>query len=755
MVVAQALTQHFGKGHRIERLCSRLCAVLFLSAGLYPQVQHWGSVSLGTLLHAADGAVYTMEGDLRYADVGELQQVEKRSGKPEDQRLAEALNILRRELQDPSFPVMGLAGGPSDAGYVLGQGTFLLGLEISPERLQSARQQEGDPQVRELLAIALVYAGDTSLTEEARRLAREHPLGSIRSQAIHALYRQQDPANKEVFLSVLQDRFTSLSYGFEAEPGKLYVVRYFATVGLRMLGETPPADTVIKVPFPKPRSDAELYAHLLEDKAPDSCQSGVLLLSREGEPARPYLEAFVEANAGDPALQESVAIAQKALAVMGTAWGAKIQRAQNLTEDMALPTDAKVVGLIQLLREEIANPTDPPSRPAQPGGSSLGEGLQATCVYGLQVVTTPLDLANRAEALRASQDPVDQRLRKLLLTAMSRSWDMHPEKREEAQAARLAAIPELAAMLWNEEYDWMREQAAQGLHLLQATEALPLLLASFTDPSYRYVDAVDDVWSLGLPDTLPRVRLEAAMAFLGMGHAISHPVNGIWLVDDVSPILPALSPDMATGWRSRVAALKAATNGMEGYPWPAESEAQRVLEVLRAELASPLDQTGKAALLNGLSLGEYVQDICVDMAAELVEPRAILAWREAASAENEAALRTRLLFAFATAWSYRNEEWPDLAALRGEAITELTTLLHDDPDDFVRAMAARSLGQLRATEAREAVTAALQDPAARSVAGLDDFTWPGKPDEVHMVRRAASAALQHLDSALLDAARPG
>lgn len=257
---------------------------------------------------------------VHYADVTQYQKVARRTGKPEGERLAGILAIMRKELRDPGQATMGLGGGPIDSGYVLKVGTGILGREVGAERLKSARRKEPNPEMRQLLAVALALAGDASLTPEVRRLARAHRYGRVRAGALMALAEQRNPDNRLVFLSSLQDRFSAIE-GLEGpgeQPRRSYPVRASARIGLMSLGEALPAGTVISMRVPLSASNPELYSYLLQDRDPESCLAGVRLLIREGEQGRPYLETFIRQNENEPSLKASVALARRSLPQNGS-----------------------------------------------------------------------------------------------------------------------------------------------------------------------------------------------------------------------------------------------------------------------------------------------------------------------------------------------------------------------------------------------------------------------------------------------------
>ncbi|MEN6547194.1 MAG: HEAT repeat domain-containing protein, partial [Armatimonadia bacterium] len=190
----------------------------------------------------------------------------------------------------------------------------MLARGISTSALKAARQKESDPRMRDLLAIALVRAGDSSLAPQVRRLALQHPHGQLRALAVQGLSKLHDPANRDVFRQALKDRHTAIG-GLEGvgkpTPTKIYTVRAMAVDALRDLGEEPPP-TVTRVPLKGAPSEAQLYAVLLEDGDPASCLAAVQMLSQHPD-GRPYLQAFVKNNAKSESLSKSVALARAAL----------------------------------------------------------------------------------------------------------------------------------------------------------------------------------------------------------------------------------------------------------------------------------------------------------------------------------------------------------------------------------------------------------------------------------------------------------
>ncbi len=237
----------------------------------------------------------------------------KLSGKSEAERLEGLLGLLREELADPAEPGMGMGGGPIDHGYELSVLLSVIGSEIARGGLLRVYEREHNSVLRELLAIALVEAGDRERTDVVRELALRHAEGAVRQGAMHALAKQKDIANRGTFEAGLKDRYSRIG-GLERPgegPHKVYPVRTAAAEGMRTLG-LPQPDAALEVPL-KVRGGAAMLAQLLTDKDPTSCRSGVHLLAKLGKDGVPYLRAFVRENGRNAALAEAITAARQAL----------------------------------------------------------------------------------------------------------------------------------------------------------------------------------------------------------------------------------------------------------------------------------------------------------------------------------------------------------------------------------------------------------------------------------------------------------
>ncbi|MGC9320323.1 MAG: HEAT repeat domain-containing protein [Armatimonadota bacterium] len=209
------------------------------------------------------------------------------------------------------------------------------------------------------------------------------------------------------------------------------------------------------------------------------------------------------------------------------------------------------------------------------------------------------------------------------------------------------------------------------------------------------------------------------------------------------------SPEAGEQFRQQLSALaqiKASENLTAG------EKATRLMAALEAEVREPLDRAGTPALASGYALTEHLRIAYVSVLGELLLPDALWQRRAAIPTGDEAeatdtTLRRLLLFAFAAS-AAKHEDVPLADARRQRAIEQLTRLLSTDEDDFVRALSARSLGSLGATEAEPALAEALNDPAFRDVQGLTDVGAAGWGTRHYLVRLEAALALRRMGFAI-------
>lgn len=208
-------------------------------------------------------------------------------------------------------------------------------------------------------------------------------------------------------------------------------------------------------------------------------------------------------------------------------------------------------------------------------------------------------------------------------------------------------------------------------------------------------------------------------------------------------------PGAGAVFRAKLAAL-AEVRAREDLT--AEEKGQFVLVALRSEVQLPVDRPGVPALASGWALTEHLRIAYASLLGELLLPEALwLRMTGTATGPNadpaDMAIRKLLLYAFAVSVSSHTNV-PVAAAQRDGAVEELARLLEDDAEDFVRALAARSLGLLGATNAKDVLAAALDDAAFRDVAALSDISAPGWDGPQYNVRLEAAMALKRMGFAI-------
>lgn len=105
---------------------------------------------------------------------------------PVDQRIAKGIEYLKQELEQPTQPCWGMAGGPIDTGYVqvviagvIGQAAY-----ENPEILRKFRDQETNPRVKELLTVSLAVTRARDTIPELLRIAASDKVPAIRGFAL-------------------------------------------------------------------------------------------------------------------------------------------------------------------------------------------------------------------------------------------------------------------------------------------------------------------------------------------------------------------------------------------------------------------------------------------------------------------------------------------------------------------------------------------------------------------------------------------
>ena len=232
------------------------------------------------------------------------------------QRLELGLSFVKQLSALPPPPGMVYTRGPIDPNYTRSQAFHALGREVTVADLTAARNNVTDPTLWDGLTIALGYAGEESVIEELQRIAFQQPDDWLRAKAVGALAGYADPQLWNTFSGLLADPFVLASWhdpiGAPSVPCKFYPVRAEAGTGLLKLGLRVP-ESVYRLRV-EAVDDAELYSRMLEDKVPHSCLIGVAYLGRIGDKGLPYLQRFVDENAGNKALEASMMAAREILA---------------------------------------------------------------------------------------------------------------------------------------------------------------------------------------------------------------------------------------------------------------------------------------------------------------------------------------------------------------------------------------------------------------------------------------------------------
>ncbi len=217
------------------------------------------------------------------------------------------------------------------------------------------------------------------------------------------------------------------------------------------------------------------------------------------------------------------------------------------------------------------------------------------------------------------------------------------------------------------------------------------------------------------------------------------------LAASVSAFCQQPAADGAQEFRRRLAALASTVASEE---LTGAEKGATIISALRSELRAPVDRLGTAVLSSGYSLSEQLRIGYVSALGEVADPD--LVWHEMARVPTgeeadsmDRALRKLLLFSFAASVSH-HQGASGGAARRGPVTSQLIRLLHNDEYDFMRALAARSLGLVGASEAKPALAQALSDLAFRDVAGLTDIQAPGWGTKQYLVRLEAALALQRM-----------
>lgn len=186
-------------------------------------------------------------------------------------------------------------------------------------------------------------------------------------------------------------------------------------------------------------------------------------------------------------------------------------------------------------------------------------------------------------------------------------------------------------------------------------------------------------------------------------------------------------PPAQPSWMLQLRAVEANTQ------LRSEQKVSAIVDLLKSQVADTGAGGREPESPSALSPREQFEQAAIRAVGHLGTQAEIRAVGEAPDAAPK--LRLYLLMAYATAFdtAASPEPWP-------EAITELMTALGQATDDFVRSQAAQAVGELGATEAVEALVAALSDPAHRDLPGV-----PGADNPPHyLVRQAAALALARL-----------
>lgn len=210
----------------------------------------------------------------------------------------------------------------------------------------------------------------------------------------------------------------------------------------------------------------------------------------------------------------------------------------------------------------------------------------------------------------------------------------------------------------------------------------------------------------------------------------------------LSAIVPAVAQPTIDGrFGQRIEAANAIADSDD---MTTDRKGELLLEALRNELAEPTETPTSRWLGGSLSRSEHLHVVYYSLLAKVLTPEAI--WQRVQGigeqkkpSDLDRGLQRRLLFCFADAM----EDRADLDGLdqqRKHAIGGLAKMLQESPDDFERAMAARSLGYLRASDRAPLLKEALSDPAFRHV--KRDVKGPGP--HMYLVRLEAAMALKRL-----------
>jgi len=216
------------------------------------------------------------------------------------------------------------------------------------------------------------------------------------------------------------------------------------------------------------------------------------------------------------------------------------------------------------------------------------------------------------------------------------------------------------------------------------------------------------------------------------------PIAGLCAI--ACALVPIVPPSSAQGqaggteppeWTKRWKAIAAVADDPSTTP---EQKVPALIGLLTKEVSDPVPGGGQSMY----TPSEQLQEPLI-MALSQAAPPEVLRSALADPGNQEPELHARLELAYAGSVSRRGPAVDP--ALRATATDACANLLKTNPSDFVRMIAARSLGELESREHTDALIAALSDPAGRPTPA----SMGGDPTaRVYIVRNQAAGALMSI-----------
>jgi hypothetical protein len=230
-------------------------------------------------------------------------------------KMRQLVTYLKNEVNHPSQPGMGVAGGPIDTVYIQNVITVVMAQTVPRKTLLEALNKEVDEKIKDRIMIALVFAGDKTFVPRVQSFLKRDEENVLREGSARALIDVNKKELEPQLIALQYDTYSRVGIEDVGNTGgyrKVYPIRKAAYEALSRLG-TKPKGWILEVPLAV-HTEIEAAASILDDENPEQCVAIVQMLGRYPAPqARKIVNKFLQDSVGKPHLAPAIKEAEKTL----------------------------------------------------------------------------------------------------------------------------------------------------------------------------------------------------------------------------------------------------------------------------------------------------------------------------------------------------------------------------------------------------------------------------------------------------------